>query len=269
MADGHDYAQSAYNAGCRVFIAERKIELPDDCFIIITGDTRIALASLSAAFFGYPAKEMKVIGITGTKGKTTCSLLIYNILNESGIPAGYIGSNGVHYGDQILETKNTTPESYDLHEIMREMLDSGVKTLVMEVSSQALKLSRVHGIKFQTCVFTNLSPEHLDDHGTMEDYKQSKMLLFPLADKGVVNLDDAVGGEFASIKNNGVIRFGIDRWKECDLYAKDIQFEILRLLKSVGAKIHMLSTSESTLSVFVDEDKLVQSEYALKSYFKI
>ena len=96
MSDGHDYVKNAYDGGCRVFVAEHKIDMPDDCFIIITGDTRVALAQLSAAFFGYPAKEMTVIGITGTKGKTTCSLLIYNVLNESGIPAGYIGSNGVH-----------------------------------------------------------------------------------------------------------------------------------------------------------------------------
>lgn len=202
VVDGHDYVQSVYDAGCRVFVTEHKVELPDDCFVIITGDTRVALANLSAAFFGYPAKEMTVIGITGTKGKTTCSLLIYNILNESGIPAGYIGSNGVHYKDNILETKNTTPESYDLHEIMREMLDSGVKTLVMEVSSQALKLSRVHGIKFQTCVFTNLSPDHIGEHehSDFEDYKMCKHSLF--TDYGaeyiVYNSDDEYAEEMVS-----------------------------------------------------------------------
>jgi UDP-N-acetylmuramoyl-L-alanyl-D-glutamate--2,6-diaminopimelate ligase len=155
IADGHDYARSAYNGGCRIFVTEHRTTLPDDAFIIITGDTRVALARLSAVFFGYPADEMTIIGITGTKGKTTSSLLIYNILNESGIPTGYIGSNGVNYLDYQFTTVNTTPESYDLHAHMRRMVDSGVKTLVMEVSSQALKMARVHGIKFDICVFTN------------------------------------------------------------------------------------------------------------------
>lgn len=180
LADGHDFAREAYAGGCRIFVTEHRASLPDDAFIIITSDTRIALAELSAHFFGYPAKEMTVIGITGTKGKTTSSLLIYNVLNESGIPTGYIGSNGVYYLDKYFSTVNTTPESYDLHEHMRGMVDSGVHTLVMEVSSQALKLARVHGIKFNICVFTNLSPDHIGEfeHPDFEDYKNCKRSLF-------------------------------------------------------------------------------------------
>jgi len=202
QVDGHDYIFNAYERGCRVFVTERKAELPNDAFVIITNDTRIALAKLSAAFFGYPANDMKIIGITGTKGKTTCSLLIYNILNESGIPTGYIGSNGVNFADCELETRNTTPESYELHELMRKMLDSGVNTLVMEVSSQALKMARVHGIKFHTCVFTNLSPDHIGEHehSDFEDYKRCKHTLF--TDYGAeyiaYNADDEYADEMVS-----------------------------------------------------------------------
>ena len=180
IADGHDYAKAAYSGGCRIFVTEHRVSLPDDAFVVITPDTRVALAKLSAHFFGYPADKMRIIGITGTKGKTTSSLLIYNILNESGISAGYIGSNGVYYRDKYFSTVNTTPESYDLHEHMRRMLDEGVNTLVMEVSSQALKLARVAGIKFDICVFTNLSPDHIGEfeHPDFEDYKNCKRTLF-------------------------------------------------------------------------------------------
>ena len=194
LADGHDYAGAAYSGGCRIFVAERRIALPDDAVFILVPDTRIALARLSAHFFGNPAREMTIIGITGTKGKTTSSLLIYNILNESGIPTGYIGSNGVSYLDCQYTTLNTTPESYDLHAHMRKMVDNGIKTLVMEVSSQALKMARVHGIKFDICVFTNLALDHIGEfeHPDFEDYKLCKRSLFTDygAEYVVYNADD-------------------------------------------------------------------------------
>ena len=203
--DGHAHAGEAYAEGCRIFVTEKKIDLPDDAFIIIVGDTRVALAKLSATFFGNPADEMTVIGVTGTKGKTTTSLLIYNVLNQNGIKTGYIGSNGVSYLEYHFNTLNTTPESYDIHAHMRRMLDCGVKTLVMEVSSQALKMARVHGIKFDTCVFTNLAPDHIGEfeHPDFEDYKRCKRMLF--TDYGAEYIvynaddeyaDDVVGGGF-------------------------------------------------------------------------
>ena len=202
VSDGHSFAETAYTKGCRIFVCERKLPLPDDAFIIITSNTRIALAQLSAAFFNHPSKEMTVIGITGTKGKTTSSLLIYNILTDSGIPVGYIGSNGIYYADEQYETVNTTPESYDLHKYMRKMLDAGVKTLVMEVSSQALKMARVYGINFKICVFTNLSPDHIGEfeHPDFDDYKNCKHSLF--TDYGaeciIYNADDKYADEMVS-----------------------------------------------------------------------
>ena len=181
LSDGHDYAMMAYQRMCRVFVAEHPIEnLPDDVIVIITHDTRIALAKLSDEFFGHPSKKMRIIGITGTKGKTTSSLLIYNLLNANGIPTGYIGSNGVSFDDYHFNTVNTTPESYDLHYYMHRMLDIGINTLVMEVSSQALKYNRVHGIDFDVTVFTNLYPDHIGkfEHPDFDDYKNAKHSLF-------------------------------------------------------------------------------------------
>ena len=226
LTDGHDYIKAAYDSGCRVFVTAHKAELPDDAFIIITSDTRVALAKLSAAFFGYPAKEMTIVGITGTKGKTTTSLLIYNILQESGIPVGYIGSNGISFLDYRFDTVNTTPESYDLHANMRKMLDAGVRTLVMEVSSQALKMSRVHGIEFNTCVFTNLSPDHIGEfeHPDFDDYKRCKHSLFTdyNAKHVVFNADDEYALEMISGCNCDKISIATE--KDADYKASNIAF---------------------------------------------
>ncbi len=200
--DGHEYAMSAYNNGCRYFICEKTVKLPDDAFIALTKDSRVALASLSAKFFNDPAEKMTVIGITGTKGKTTTSLLIYNILNENGIPTGYIGSNGVSYLDFHFETVNTTPESLDIQYYMSQMLASGVNTLVMEVSSQALMLKRVLGIKFDICVFTNLYTDHIGkyEHPDFDSYKACKHSLFVdyNTDFVIYNADDPHSAEIIS-----------------------------------------------------------------------
>lgn len=202
LNDGHAFAKNAYDSGCRIFVAERRIDLPEDAFIVIADDTRVAFALLSSAFFGNPSSEMTVIGITGTKGKTTTSLLIYDILNKNGIPTGYIGSNGVFFQDTRYNTVNTTPESYDLHMYMRKMLDAGVSTLVMEVSSQALKMARVHGIRFNICVFTNLSPDHIGkyEHPDFDDYKNCKHSFFTDygAEYVVYNADDEYAEEMVS-----------------------------------------------------------------------
>jgi len=228
LSDGHEYAISAYNKMCRIFIAERPIpELPDDALVMITDNTRIALAKLSDRFFGHPSADMRIIGVTGTKGKTTSSLLIYNILNESGIPTGYIGSNGVSFDDLHFNTVNTTPESYDLHYYMRRMVDNGIRTLVMEVSSQALKYNRVYGLHFDVCVFTNLHPDHIGkfEHPDFEDYKACKKSLF--TDYGcsfaVYNADDPHADEMMDGVSCGKVGFAIENAK-ADYVASHIAF---------------------------------------------
>ena len=180
VSDGHDYAPSAYSKGCRIFIAEHELSLPADAKVLISDNTRIALAEMSQKFFGDPSKEIKVIGITGTKGKTTTAQLIYQILNASSVKAGYIGTNGIMFDGQFFESINTTPESYDLACYMRKMIEADVKYLVLEVSSQALYMERVRGMEFETCVFTNLAPDHIggSEHPDFEHYRASKERLF-------------------------------------------------------------------------------------------
>lgn len=180
LSDGHNYAHAAYERGCRVFVAEREIALDGDATVIFTDNSRIALAEISQEFFGHPSKKLKVIGITGTKGKTTVANMIYHVLNKSGLKTGYIGTNGVLFDTKHIETENTTPESYDLAKYMSDMLDSGVKYLVLEVSSQALYLNRVHSMSFEICIFTNLSPDHIGEreHPSFEHYRDCKKKLF-------------------------------------------------------------------------------------------
>ena len=179
--DGHLFAKKAYDNGCRVFVCEYYPErLPNDATVIITKGTRSALATLSCALYQSPSNELIVIGITGTKGKTTTALMIKQLLDKANIQAGYIGSNGIIYGNTKIEATNTTPESYKLHYYMRKMVDSGMKAVVMEVSSQALKLNRVLGIKFDITLFSNLSPDHIGpgEHESFDDYFNCKKQLF-------------------------------------------------------------------------------------------
>ena len=180
--DGHEFADKSYEKGCRVFICEKPIaNVPyDDIYYIRTPDTRKALALVSAAFYSHPAKKMKIIGLTGTKGKTTTAYLIYSILNAAGKSAAYIGSNGIDYGIYHYDTANTTPESRALQYHFSKMVEAGVEYVVMEVSSQALYLHRVYGIEFETVVFTNLAPDHIGghEHPTFEHYRDCKRSLF-------------------------------------------------------------------------------------------
>ncbi len=191
-SDGHLYAQNAYDSGCRIFALERDIELPDDATRVYFSNTREALAYASAAFFGNPADKMRIIGITGTKGKTTIANMLTDCLNASGVPCGYIGTSGIEYAGKHFDTKNTTPESLELHRAFRSMLECGVETAVIEVSSQALFNYRVCGIKFFAGVFTNLSPDHIGptEHPNFEHYKLCKKRLFSLCTHGVFNADD-------------------------------------------------------------------------------
>lgn len=226
LNDGHKYANDAYERGCRVFICQDELDLPDDVVVIITENSRIALATVSANFFSRPAEKLTIIGITGTKGKTTTSLLIYNVLNANGIKAGYIGSNGVDFDGSHFATVNTTPESHDIQDYMSRMVCAGVKALVMEVSSQALLLSRVHGIKFNICVFTNLYPDHIGkyEHPDFDNYKACKHSLF--TDYGasfvVYNADDPHASEV--IAGCGCPSKGISVRTAADYSASDIEY---------------------------------------------
>lgn len=193
-SDGHDYALGAYQNGCRAFVCERQISLPSDAYIFYTQDTRRTLALIAKKFFGDPSSKMTVVGITGTKGKTTVATLLYRLLCRMDIPCGYIGTNGVAYRECSYPLKNTTPDPITLQKTLRQMLDSGIKAVIMEVSSQAIYQSRVVGMEFDACVFTNLYSDHIgpSEHPSLAHYRDCKHRLF--TDYGcrimICNLDD-------------------------------------------------------------------------------
>ncbi len=179
-SDGHIFATSAYHSGCRFFVVERDVSLPEDAVIFRVSDTRKALADCAAAFYDHPERSMQLIGLTGTKGKTTTALLIKQLLDAAAIPTGYIGTNGVIYGNYRHDTLNSTPESVEIYRHLRDMLDAGIKVCVLEVSSQALWMGRVRGLTFDTVLFTNLSRDHIGgvEHPDFDHYRACKKLLF-------------------------------------------------------------------------------------------
>ena len=212
-SDGHLYAPGAYRNGCRVFVVERPLDLPEDAFQYRVADTRTALADCSAAFYGHPERQMQLIGLTGTKGKTTTSLLIRSLLEDAGIPTGYIGTNGVDYLDFHHQTLNSTPESVEIYRYLRYMLDESVKTCVLEVSSQGLWMERIRGLIFHSVVFTNLSRDHIGgvEHPDFDHYRDCKRLLFSdyPAKMAVVNHGDGHSRYMAEGTSSPVLEFGL------------------------------------------------------------
>lgn len=203
LSDGHDYALDAYLRGCRVFVCEkvpRGFPKRGTKLIMAKQGTRAALADVAAEFYGHPEKALKLIGITGTKGKTTTAEIIYSILNQNGIKAGYIGTNGVKFGEYRFKTVNTTPECCDLYEYLSMMVKDGVSVAAIEVSSQALMVGRTRGITFDTAVFTNLYRDHIGgvEHPTFENYKECKKLLFSehCGRAAIINTDADAADEF-------------------------------------------------------------------------
>lgn len=213
--DGHVFAQKAYDGGCRAFAVERILPLPSDAVQVVVENTREALALVSAEFYAHPADELKIIGITGTKGKTTTAVLIEEIFSARGIKCAYIGTNGVVIGEKRYETINSTPESRELHRFFRMMLDEGFTHVVMEVSSQALDNYRVHGITFDTVIFTNLSPDHIGvgEHSSFEEYRDAKRKLFADYDSKTViaNADDEYAGYMVAQSRGRLVTIGIER----------------------------------------------------------
>lgn len=188
--DGHDAAVQMLEKGCAAVVCERDLGLDKQ---ILVEDTRAAFPLLCSAWFGHPERELALIGVTGTNGKTTITTVIKKVLDGFGFKVGLIGTCQNEIGDEIIPTARTTPEPYDLYELFRKMADAGCKYVVMEVSSQGLEQKRVQGCRFSVGVFTNLTQDHLDVHGTMENYYQAKKLLFDISDTAIINIDDESG----------------------------------------------------------------------------
>jgi len=225
-ADGHIYAADAVRAGAAALLVERETALPEgvDVTVIRVEDTRYAMAFVSAAYFGHPAKQMKIIGITGTKGKTTSTYLVKSILEQAGRKVGLIGTIEIIIGETHIHAENTTPQSYLIQKYFRLMADAGCDTVVMEVSSQGLMLHRTQGFVFDFGIFTNLEPDHIgeNEHRDFDDYLHCKSLLFKQCRVGIVNHDDA---HWEAVTKDCTCRletYGIDT--RADLRAEDITF---------------------------------------------
>ena len=204
-------------------MAEHPVDVPAGTAVVLVEDTRYALALISAAYFGYPAKKLKVIGITGTKGKTTTTFMIRSILEHAGISTGLIGTIEVIIGDKHVPAHNTTPESYEVQEYFAQMVAAGCKVAVMEVSSQGLKLHRTAGIRFDIGIFTNLAPDHIgeNEHASFEEYMECKSRLFRQCDIGIVNADDEHCSDILKGHTCKVETYGFS--EKADLRASDLK----------------------------------------------
>lgn len=191
LRDAHDFIPDVIAKGAKAIVVEKDVERKEGITYIKVENSRRALAYLSAAYFGHPARKLKTIGITGTKGKTTTTYMVKSILESAGIKTGLIGTIEAIIGEEHIPAANTTPESYVVQEYFRKMVDAGLDAVVMEVSSQALMLYRVEGFTFDIGVFTNLEPDHIgeNEHKDFEDYMHCKSLLFRQCKKGIFNGD--------------------------------------------------------------------------------
>lgn len=243
--DGHNYALDAYNKGCRTFILQHDLEqLGDDCIKILVENTRTTLSRISANFFGNPSKELTIIGITGTKGKTTVTNYISTVLNSAGLNTGVIGTNGTFYNGKFEKTVNTTPESYELHRLFRTMLDEGVKAITMEVSSGGLMMHRVDDVDFDIAIFSNLSEDHIGpkEHPTFEHYLSCKAKLFTMCRYGIINCDDPYANEIIKNATCHIDTFSINN--ASTLQATDICYS--NSLSSIGVDFNVLTSKGST-----------------------
>ncbi len=190
--DSHEHVEEIVAKGARVIVAEREVEVPEDTALVLVPDTRYALALLSAAYFDHPADQMKIIGITGTKGKTTTTFMIKGILEHAGYKVGLIGTIETIIGEKHIPANNTTPESYLVQEYFAQMVEAGCQVCVMEVSSQGLMMHRTAGIPFEIGIFTNLAPDHIgpNEHASFEEYAACKGMLFRQCRIGIANMDD-------------------------------------------------------------------------------
>lgn len=219
--DGHNYIRDAVNRGAKAVVVERDVEVPEGITVIRVDDTRKALALMSAAFFDFPSKHMKLIGVTGTNGKTTTTYLIKSILEEWGLKVALLGTISNIIDGKAMDARRTTPESSDLQEMFFEMKNASTDYCVMEVSSHSLELKRVEGCYFNVGIFTNLTRDHLDFHGTFENYLNAKMKLFKQSGKAAVNLDDSYAKEVLSRIDIPVI--GYSEKNQGDVKASDVE----------------------------------------------
>ena len=227
--DGHQYVESAIQNGAVAVMVQdgcnlKDMNIPENVTIIMATDTREGLAIVSDNYYNHPSKKFKLIGVTGTKGKTTTTFMIKEILEKAGKKVGLIGTIATYInGKKIKDSDRTTPESLELQQIFAQMVEQGVEVVVMEVSSQSLKLNRVEGCDFDIVLFTNFSEDHISpkEHPDMQDYFNSKLKLFKMCETGIVNTDDLHGAKIPKMfPDSNITTYGIDNY--ANVLAKDI-----------------------------------------------
>lgn len=247
--NGHDYVDNAIELGCKCVIVMEDVNVNEEITVVKLKDTRVDLSKISRTLFGYPDKEITTIAITGTKGKTTTSSMIKKILEDNGKPCGLIGTMGVFYLDKFYHTVNTSPEAYEVFKYMREMIDNGVLYVVMEVSSQSLKLKRWSNVIFDYAVFTNLSLDHVgdDEHESFDDYKYCKSLLFKQCKYGVFNCDSEYFSYMSKDSGCDIYTFG--KSDEADF--KLVSCKNITLSGFIGIEMEVKGKIDSTLKVSI------------------
>jgi len=233
--DGHCFIDEAIKRGAKAIISQigtseskqQAEQIPENCSWISVPDTRIALAKLAAQFYGQPSKKLKVIGITGTNGKTTVSYLIENLLNQAGKQTAVIGTINYRFKDKVIPARNTTPGPLEIQSLLAKIKEGGINYLVMEVSSHALDQERVNGINFSCAIFTNLTHDHLDYHSNMDSYFKVKAKLFkgmPTDAYSIINIDDTYGRQLLDLTKSKIVTYGLT--KAASVTARDIRFDI-------------------------------------------
>jgi UDP-N-acetylmuramoyl-L-alanyl-D-glutamate--2,6-diaminopimelate ligase len=228
--DGHKFIKEAVGKGAKAVVVQApglRSQVSKDVSVIEVKDTHLALAKLAAQFYGNPSKKIKVVGITGTKGKTTITYLVEALLKEAGFNPAVIGTINYRFKDKVLPSKNTTPGPIELQSMLAEMLKAKVDYAIMEVSSHALDQERTRGIDFHSAIFSNLAQDHLDYHKTLENYFQAKQKLFKDIGVGsfaVINNDDEYGRRLKELTCAKVITYGIEN--QADVAAKEIKFDL-------------------------------------------
>lgn len=223
VTDGHSFAKEVVEKGAKVLVVQDEVEVPADITVLKVADTRYAQAVIAAAYFGHPAEEMKIIGVTGTKGKTTTTYMVKSILESAGHKVGLIGTIETIIGDEKIPSSNTTPESFMVQQYFRKMADAGCDCVVMEVSSQGLMMHRTAGFLFDIGIFTNIEPDHIgpNEHADFEEYMACKGMLFKQCKVGIVNMDDPHYQDVLKGHTCEVETFGFD--PKADLYAENVE----------------------------------------------
>lgn len=224
VVDGHNFIESAVEAGAEVIVVEKETDVEnEDITVLLVENGRKALSLMSAAYFDYPAKKMITVGITGTKGKSTTEHMVRDIIEKSGKICGIIGTVGAFMNGRSVPTEHTTPESYELQKLFAMMVEEGCEYMVMEVSSQGIKMDRVAGIEFDYGVFTNISPDHIGpgEHENFEEYLSCKAELFRRCKTGIINRDDEHYDDIVKHATCPIVTFGTS--EEADMRACDIR----------------------------------------------